>query len=138
MQDVRPALGAIPRGRHRIHQYGQPRVLAPRTARFFDSFCNRVTYRGAANETGALCQRRRSMASEAQKSPQSGRRVALLLIGGGTAAFACALAVPAIKVIAAPVRVGGGGERWVKTVKLDSLAEGAPKKVAIVADEKDA
>lgn len=69
------------------------------------------------------------------------RRDALhLLVLGGGVAFACALAVPAAYVVTAPLTGGGpkGAGTWVKTVPLDALTEGVPKKVAIIADKKDA
>jgi cytochrome b6-f complex iron-sulfur subunit/menaquinol-cytochrome c reductase iron-sulfur subunit len=69
---------------------------------------------------------------------KKGRRKALTLIGAGTAAFGCALAVPGLKLLAAPVKMGGAGERWVKTVRMDDLREGEPRKVEIVADARDA
>lgn len=68
------------------------------------------------------------------------RRGALrgLILGGG-AAFGCALAAPAAVFVTAPLRVAGAhGAHWVKTVRLDTLKEGEPKKVAIVADLRDA
>ena len=70
------------------------------------------------------------------------RRDALkvLAIAGG-AVFGCALAVPAAVFITAPMSAVGGSSRpgtWVKTVPLASLVQGTPKKVAIVADQKDA
>lgn len=69
---------------------------------------------------------------------KKGRRKALVLVGAGTAAFGCALVAPGIKLLAAPVKMGGAGERWVKTVRLDDLREGEPRKVEIVADAHDA
>src|SRR5439155_11567559 len=49
------------------------------------------------------------------------------------------IAAPAAVFIAAPVKSGAqGAARWVRTVRLDSLEEGVPKKVAIVADAHDA
>jgi Rieske Fe-S protein len=59
-------------------------------------------------------------------------------VGAGTAAFGCALLVPGVKLLAAPLKSGGAGERWVRTVKLDDLREGEPRKVEIVADARDA
>ena len=35
-------------------------------------------------------------------------------------------------------RSGGGGERWLKTVRLDQLPDGHPRKVKIVSDVRDA
>jgi quinol---cytochrome c reductase iron-sulfur subunit, bacillus type len=71
---------------------------------------------------------------------KDGRRRALkVLIGAGSVAFGCALAAPAVVFLAAPVKVGGkGGARWVRTVRLESLSDGEPKKIAIVSDEHDA
>ena len=70
------------------------------------------------------------------------RRGALkvICIAGG-AAFGCALAGPAAFFVTAPIASLDGsknGGTWVKTVPLASLPEGAPKKVAIVADQHDA
>jgi menaquinol-cytochrome c reductase iron-sulfur subunit len=76
------------------------------------------------------------------KTPEDEGRRSLLkvLVGSGSAAFACALAAPAAVFVVAPVTRGGGptGARWVETVRLDALQEGEPKKVAIVADQRDA
>jgi len=67
------------------------------------------------------------------------RRTLKVLIAAGGAAFGCALAVPAAVFVMAPLREDGkGGARWVKTVNLDALTEGEPRKVAIVADQRDA
>ena len=70
----------------------------------------------------------------------TGRRRALsVLATAGSVAFGCAIAAPAAVFVAAPVRQArGGGGTWVKTVKLESLVEGEPKKVAVVADRHDA
>jgi menaquinol-cytochrome c reductase iron-sulfur subunit len=70
----------------------------------------------------------------------NGRRDLLkTLVVVGSAAFGCALAAPAAVFVAAPLLRGkGSAAAWVKTVKLDDLAEGIPKKVAIVADQRDA
>jgi cytochrome b6-f complex iron-sulfur subunit/menaquinol-cytochrome c reductase iron-sulfur subunit len=69
-----------------------------------------------------------------------GRRGALKhLVVLGSAALGCAVGAPAAVFIAAPVKSGGGGsERWVRTVRLDTLHEGEPRKVSIVADQRDA
>jgi menaquinol-cytochrome c reductase iron-sulfur subunit len=71
---------------------------------------------------------------------ETGRRGALrVLVGAGGAAFCCALAAPAAVFVAGPASGGGDGSgRWIKTIKLDALREGEPKKVAIVADKRDA
>jgi len=71
----------------------------------------------------------------------TGRRGALkLLVGTGSAAFACALAAPAVVFVTAPANEegGAGGQRWIKTVRLDALVDAEPKKVAVIADQRDA
>jgi cytochrome b6-f complex iron-sulfur subunit/menaquinol-cytochrome c reductase iron-sulfur subunit len=65
----------------------------------------------------------------------------LLVVGG--AAVGCIVAAPAAVFVAAPARATGGSggqrdQRWVKTVRLDALTDGEPKKVSIVDDERDA
>jgi cytochrome b6-f complex iron-sulfur subunit/menaquinol-cytochrome c reductase iron-sulfur subunit len=74
------------------------------------------------------------------KDDDNGRRRALkVLIGAGSVAFGCALLAPAAVFVAAPVKIGGNrSERWVRTLRLDTLKEGEPTKVAIVSDEHDA
>jgi menaquinol-cytochrome c reductase iron-sulfur subunit len=74
------------------------------------------------------------------KGEDEGRRGVLkLLVGASGAAFACALAAPAAVFVAAPAGIGRNGEgRWVKTVRLDTLPEGEPRKVSIVSDQRDA
>ena len=69
-----------------------------------------------------------------------GRRGALKhLIVLGSAALGCAVAAPAAVFLAAPVKSPGArAERWVRTVRVDSLREGEPRKVSIVADQRDA
>jgi len=78
--------------------------------------------------------------TEGVKGENEGRRRALkLLVQASGAAFACALAAPALVFIAAPARARGSGEgRWVKTVRFDALPEGEPRKVSIVSDQHDA
>ncbi len=73
---------------------------------------------------------------------EKGRRGALkAFIVGGSAAFGCALAGPAAVFVSAPLRAAtatGHGARWVKTLRLAEIHEGQPKKVAVVADQRDA
>jgi len=60
----------------------------------------------------------------------------LAVVGG---AVGCgALAVPTVRFITAPAHGEAGAGRWIKTVPLDSLPEGEPKRVALVADHRDA
>lgn len=64
----------------------------------------------------------------------------MLAVAGG-AVFGCALAAPATIFITAPMAASTGsttGGVWVRTVPLASLVEDEPKKVAIIADQKDA
>jgi quinol---cytochrome c reductase iron-sulfur subunit, bacillus type len=74
------------------------------------------------------------------KGDSEGRRGALKhLIVLGSAALGCAVGAPALVFVAAPVKSGGGGvERWVRTVRLETLRDGEPRKVSIVADVHDA
>lgn len=74
-----------------------------------------------------------------EENGQTGRRGALkaLAVVGGVAASAV-VAVPGAQLLLSPVKTAGKSERWVKTVPLDSLHEGVPRRVSIVADRKDA
>jgi Rieske Fe-S protein len=71
--------------------------------------------------------------------PKTGRRRVLesLAVVGGVVGCG-ALAVPAVRFVTAPARGGAGAGRWIRTIKLDSLAEGQPKRVALVDDHRDA
>jgi menaquinol-cytochrome c reductase iron-sulfur subunit len=74
------------------------------------------------------------------KGEDEGRRGVLkLLVGTSSAAFACALAAPGAIFVTAPANAqGGAAGRWIKTVRLDELPEGEPRKVSIVSDQRDA
>lgn len=61
-----------------------------------------------------------------------------LAVIAGTCAIAAATGLPAAAFVAAPVSSKGSGGRWVRTLRLDQLAEGEPKRVAIVDDRRDA
>src|ERR1700722_4122680 len=78
--------------------------------------------------------------SEAKNGGDEGRRRLLkVLVTSGGAVFACALSAPAAVFVVAPTAgAGATGPRWVKTIRLDGLREGEPKKVAVVADARDA
>jgi menaquinol-cytochrome c reductase iron-sulfur subunit len=70
------------------------------------------------------------------KTSRRGALRTLAVVGG---AVSCgALAVPAARLLAAPASGGAGGGRWIKTVPLESLREGEPKRVALIADHRDA
>jgi menaquinol-cytochrome c reductase iron-sulfur subunit len=66
------------------------------------------------------------------------RRGALRVLAVGGAVGCGALAIPTIRFVLAPAVGGSGTGRWVKTVSLDALTEGEPKRVALVADHRDA
>ena len=66
------------------------------------------------------------------------RRGALKVLAVGGVACAGAVGVPGVAMLLAPARGGAGGERWVKTVRLDALPDGAPRRVSIIADRTDA
>jgi cytochrome b6-f complex iron-sulfur subunit/menaquinol-cytochrome c reductase iron-sulfur subunit len=69
----------------------------------------------------------------------SGRRDALKTLAAVGGAIGCAsLAVPVGRYMLAPTSAGGGGGRWIKTVPVESLADGEPKRVSLVADRRDA
>jgi menaquinol-cytochrome c reductase iron-sulfur subunit len=78
--------------------------------------------------------------SEAKNGGDEGRRKLMrVLVSSGGATFACALLAPAAVFVVAPAtRAGATGQRWVKTIRLDGLREGEPRKVAVVADARDA
>jgi cytochrome b6-f complex iron-sulfur subunit/menaquinol-cytochrome c reductase iron-sulfur subunit len=70
-----------------------------------------------------------------------GRRGALKhLIVLGSAALGGVIGAPAVVFVTAPIAKASGGDapRWVRTVRLDSLHDGEPRKVSIVADQHDA
>src|SRR5579871_471376 len=67
------------------------------------------------------------------------RRGALRTIAAVGGAVGCgALAVPAVRFVVSPALGKAGAGRWIKTVSADSLPEGEPKRVALVADHRDA
>lgn len=73
------------------------------------------------------------------EAPKTDRRNALKVIAvTGGIAGAGALALPAARFVVAPAAGGAGGGRWIRTVALEALKEGEPKRVALVADHKDA
>lgn len=70
--------------------------------------------------------------------PRPPRRVVTLAVVVGSCAIAAATAIPAAAFVAAPIGSKGNAGRWVRTIRLDQLVEGAPKRVAIVDDRRDA
>jgi menaquinol-cytochrome c reductase iron-sulfur subunit len=70
---------------------------------------------------------------------QGGRRAALKTLACAGGAVGCAaLATPTVRFLVAPATGGAGSGRWIKAVPFASLGEGEPKRVALVADHRDA
>ena len=67
-----------------------------------------------------------------------GRRKLMLAMIAGTSSLAAGVGIPAAVFVAAPLQAGASVGRWVRTVRLDQLTEGEPKRVAIVDDRRDA
>ena len=80
--------------------------------------------------------------TSAPPSPPEGegpsRRTLTLAVVVGSCASAAAAAIPAAAFVAAPIGSKGAAGRWVRTLRLDQLREGEPKRVAIVDDRRDA
>jgi menaquinol-cytochrome c reductase iron-sulfur subunit len=69
---------------------------------------------------------------------KTSRRGALgTLVAGGVVGCG-ALAVPAVRFLIAPALGGSGSGYWIRTVPVDSLTDGEPKRVALIADRHDA
>jgi len=66
------------------------------------------------------------------------RRTLVLATCVGACAIGAATAGPAIALAVAPLARKVGGGRWVRTIPLDQLREGDPRRVAIVDDRRDA
>jgi cytochrome b6-f complex iron-sulfur subunit/menaquinol-cytochrome c reductase iron-sulfur subunit len=67
------------------------------------------------------------------------RRGALRTLAVVSGAVGCgALAVPTARFLVGPALGAAGTGRWIKTLPLDALVEGEPKRVALVADHRDA
>jgi menaquinol-cytochrome c reductase iron-sulfur subunit len=67
-----------------------------------------------------------------------GRRKVMLAVLAGTSALAAGVGIPTAVFVAAPLSVGAGHGRWVRTVRFDQLKDGEPTRVAIVDDRRDA
>lgn len=80
-----------------------------------------------------------SREGESQESEgRTSRRTLTLAVVVGGCAIAAATAIPAAAFVAAPIGTKGAAGRWVRTLRLDQLADGEPKRVAIVDDRRDA
>jgi Rieske Fe-S protein len=66
------------------------------------------------------------------------RRRALGVIAAGGTAGCAALAIPAVRFVVAPASGSADQGYWIKTLTLDALAPGEPKRVSLVADHRDA
>ncbi|MDB5218092.1 MAG: Menaquinone-cytochrome reductase iron-sulfur subunit [Myxococcaceae bacterium] len=70
--------------------------------------------------------------------PRPARRTVTLAIVVGSCAIAAATAIPAAAFVSAPIASKGAAGRWVRTLRLNQLVDGEPKRVAIVDDRRDA
>jgi menaquinol-cytochrome c reductase iron-sulfur subunit len=66
------------------------------------------------------------------------RRTLVLATAAGACAIGAATVGPALAFALAPVSGKGATSRWVKTLPLDQLKDGEPRRVAIVDDRRDA
>lgn len=64
------------------------------------------------------------------------RRRALAVLGVGCAA-ATGAAAASLRVVVAPLEHGSKGPRWIPVGRLGDLPEGAPRRVSLVADERE-
>lgn len=72
------------------------------------------------------------------ESAGTSRRTLTLAVVVGSCAIAAAAVIPAAAFVAAPIGSKGAAGRWVRTLRLDQLTDGEPKRVAIVDDRRDA
>lgn len=70
--------------------------------------------------------------------PRTSRRSLAIATVVGACAVAAAAAGPAVALVLSPLETRKEGGRWVRTIKLDQLEQGQPRRVAIVSDRKDA
>lgn len=70
---------------------------------------------------------------------KTSRRGALraLVIGGGVVGT-CAIAAPTVRFVLGPAHGGAGEGLWIRTIPLDALRAAEPKRVALIADHRDA
>ncbi len=71
---------------------------------------------------------------------KTGRRGTLRALAVLSGAAACgAIAAPGVKMLVAPASgAASGAARWLRAARFDSLEEGVPKRVAMIADARDA
>jgi len=71
--------------------------------------------------------------------PKTHRRGALKMLAAVGGVVGCgALAVPSVRLLVAPVRGAAGAGRWTRAIRLDALPQGVVKRVALIADRRDA
>jgi cytochrome b6-f complex iron-sulfur subunit/menaquinol-cytochrome c reductase iron-sulfur subunit len=76
------------------------------------------------------------LVADDKKTDRRGALQTMAAIGG---VVGCgALAVPTTRFLIAPAQAGASGGLWIKTVPVAALADGEPKRVALVADRRDA
>lgn len=73
-----------------------------------------------------------------EELPVVRRRALLMASAAGGCVLAAAVGAPVAVFIASPLREKGGEGRWVRTLRLEQLRDGEPKRVAVVADRRDA
>jgi menaquinol-cytochrome c reductase iron-sulfur subunit len=76
--------------------------------------------------------------SATKEADPPGRRKVMLAMLAGTSALAAGVGIPTAIFVAAPLSAGAARDRWVRTVRLDQLKDGEPKRVAVVDDRRDA
>jgi len=80
----------------------------------------------------------RDEGSSSDGEPRPTRRIVTLAVVVGGCALAAGVGLPAAAFVSAPIGSKGAAGKWVRTLKLDQLTDGEPKRVAIVADRHDA
>jgi menaquinol-cytochrome c reductase iron-sulfur subunit len=73
-----------------------------------------------------------------ETTPTTSRRTLTLATVLGACAVAVAAGGPSIALVLSPLQTKKNGARWVRTIKLDQLKEGEPRRVAILDDRRDA
>jgi quinol---cytochrome c reductase iron-sulfur subunit, bacillus type len=92
---------------------------------------------GDANDAGAPAGAPANAAA-GDAEPRPARRTVTLAVIVGSCAIAAAAAIPAAVFVSAPIASKGAAGRWVRTLRVDQLVDGEPKRVAIVDDRRDA
>ena len=71
-------------------------------------------------------------------APEERRTALKMLVTVGGLAYAGALAVPAGQFLMSNAEGGATGGRWIKVGKLGDLTPGVPKRLRVIADQRDA